>query len=162
VADHDAEGRATLEEGGIWTLPAVKDLSRGVQAVQDRLKPAADGRPRLFLFRGALRERDESLVERRLPVCTAQEFEVYAWPKGADGKPVKEVPVDLHNHGLDALRYAVMWADQRQRVAGAVPRAGGPTLVSQAPPGVFGPAAGRPGGAFGGGSVFEGPSGGWH
>jgi phage terminase large subunit len=161
VADHDAEGRATLEEDGIWTLPAVKDVSRGIQAVQDRLKPAADGRPRLFLFRDALRERDESLAERRLPVCTAQEFEVYAWPKGADGKPVKEVPVDLHNHGLDALRYAVMWADQRQRVAGALPRAGGPTLVSQAPLGVFGPAGGRLGG-LGGGSVFEGPSGGWH
>jgi phage terminase large subunit len=145
VADHDAEGRATLEEDGIWTLPAVKDVSRGIQAVQDRLKPAADGRPRLFLFRDCLRERDESLAERRLPVCTAQEFEVYAWPKGADGKPVKEVPVDMHNHGLDALRYAVMWADQRQRVAGALPRAGGPTPISQAPPGVF-----RPRGGFGG------------
>lgn len=52
-----------------------------------RAQPAADGRPRLFLFRGSLVERDEDLAMRRLPVCTEQEFEVYSWPKAADGRP---------------------------------------------------------------------------
>jgi hypothetical protein len=33
------------------------------------------------------------------------------WPKGADGKAIKEVPVDLYNHGMDCARYAVMKMD---------------------------------------------------
>jgi hypothetical protein len=36
---------------------------------------------------------------------------VYAWPKGSDGKPLKEVPVDADNHGMDALRYLVAEVD---------------------------------------------------
>jgi hypothetical protein len=35
------------------------------------------------------------------------------WPKGIDGRPVKETPVDLDNHGMDAMRYAVMAIDNR-------------------------------------------------
>ena len=30
------------------------------------------------------------------------------WPEGVDGKPVKEVPVDRYNHGMDAMRYAIV------------------------------------------------------
>jgi phage terminase large subunit len=40
-------------------------------------------------------------------VCTEEEFDSYVWPKGVDGKPVKEEPVKEHDHGLDALRYLV-------------------------------------------------------
>jgi PBSX family phage terminase large subunit len=111
VADHDAEDRATLHAGGIWTVPAYKAISPGLQAVAERLKPAGDGKPRLFLFRNALVERDESLAERRRACCAADEFGRYAWPKGQDSRPVKEMPVDMDNHSLDALRYAVAYAD---------------------------------------------------
>lgn len=111
IADHDAEDRATLEENGIYTIPADKEISPGIQAVQERLKLAGDGRARLFVMRGALVERDESLADRHLPNCTEQEFDVYAWPKAADGKAIKEVPLKMHDHGMDAMRYGVRYVD---------------------------------------------------
>jgi hypothetical protein len=111
VADHDAEDRATLLGCGIATIPAMKEVSIGIQAVESRLALAGDGRPRLFLFRSALIERDEALAAARKPVCTADEFDVYAWPKGSDGRPVKEAPVKVNDHGMDALRYVVRHVD---------------------------------------------------
>ena len=114
VADHDAEDRATLRECSVPTVAAKKDIARGIQAVEERLKIAGDGKPRLFVFRDALDEADEALMEAKAPICTADEFDVYVWPKGQDGKAHKEVPVDLNNHGMDAMRYAVMAVD-RQR-----------------------------------------------
>jgi PBSX family phage terminase large subunit len=129
AADHDAEDRATLEESDkesppIHTVPAEKAISVGIQAVEERLKVQPDGRPRLFIMRGCLVERDEALAEAKLPVCTEQEFDVYAWPKGADGRAVKEKPVDLHNHGMDMMRYAVRWADVRCQSTGRGARVG--------------------------------------
>jgi PBSX family phage terminase large subunit len=112
VADWDAEDRATLEENGIYPMAAEKMISPGIQAVQERLTMQGDGKARLYIFRDALVERDESLAARHLPVCLADELEVYAWPKGADGRAVKEVPVDVHNHGCDGLRYATMYLKQ--------------------------------------------------
>lgn len=111
IADHDAEDRATLEENGIVSIPARKEITVGIQAVQERLQKAGDGKPRLFIMRGCLVERDERLAAMRQPVSTEQEFDVYSWPKSAEGKPVKEVPVDLFNHGMDETRYAVMYVD---------------------------------------------------
>ena len=112
VADHDAEDRATLAAKGIPTLPANKAISPGIQAIQDRLKRAGDGKPRLFLLRDSLVEADQGLADARKPYCTEHEFDSYQWPKGQDGRAMKEVPVDLYNHGMDSLRYAVMAADQ--------------------------------------------------
>lgn len=115
AADHDAEDRATLHENGISTQAAVKDISRGIQAVEERLKVQPDGRPRLFVFRDALVEADPALYNERPgdrdPVCTEQEFTSYVWAQGADGRPKKEVPVDAYNHGMDMLRYMVMALD---------------------------------------------------
>lgn len=111
VADHDAEDRATLEAGGVITIPAFKAIGPGIQAVQARLKKAGDGKPRFFVLRSALVKPDPDLVERRQPLCTQDEFTEYRYPDGSDGKPVKEVPLDLNNHGLDEARYAVAYAD---------------------------------------------------
>ncbi len=71
------------------------------------MKLAGDGKPRLYIMRGALVERDDTLEMSHRPVCTEQEFDSYVWPKGADGRSLKEAPVKEHDHGLDALRYAV-------------------------------------------------------
>ena len=111
IADHDAEDRATLLENGIITIAAHKEIPPGIQAVQERLKRAGDGRPRLFLMRDCLVERDERLEEAKKPCCTLEEFDGYVWPKGTDGKAVKEVPVKLNDHGMDAMRYAVAYVD---------------------------------------------------
>jgi hypothetical protein len=116
VADHDREDRETLHQAGIVTIPAIKDIKSGIDAVTERLKPAADGKPRLFLLRGCLVERDDSLAEKHAPVCLVDEMGSYSWPKDAGGRPVKDLPVDRDNHAADALRYLVRWADQRDRV----------------------------------------------
>ncbi len=115
VCDHDAEDRATLAENGIPTVAAKKAISVGVEAVEERLKPAGDGKPRLFVMRDCRVEMDNNLAEQFYPTCTAEEFGAYTYPEGVDGKAQKENPVDLHNHGMDAMRYAVMAVDKPSR-----------------------------------------------
>lgn len=111
VADHDAEDRATLAAGGIETLTAFKSISPGIQAVQRRLQRAASHPPRLFILRDSLTERDESLADSAKPICTEQEFDGYVWPKSQDGRPIKEDPVKVNDHGMDAMRYLVAYVD---------------------------------------------------
>ena len=112
VTDHDAEDAATLRAYGVPTTPAIKAISTGIEAVQARLRRAGDGKPRIFVMEGSLADRDEELAAiPGKPWCTEQEFETYVWPKGIDGKPLKEVPVDLDNHGMDTLRYMVAHQD---------------------------------------------------
>jgi phage terminase large subunit len=111
VADHDAEDRATLERHDVPTTPAFKAVTVGIQAVQARIRPAGDGRPRLFVLRSALVEADPALVEAKKPYSTEQEFGEYVWPKSKEGKPEKEEPVKEHDHGMDTLRYAVAYVD---------------------------------------------------
>ena len=111
VCDHDAEDRATLERYGIPTIPANKAVSKGIQAVKARLRVAGDGKPRLYLVRGALHEEDQELREERKPVSTDEEITAYQWQKGVDGKPNKEQPVKNNDHGVDAARYLVMYLD---------------------------------------------------
>lgn len=114
VSDHDSEDRATMERHGISTIAASKALAPGIQVMQSRLRIAGDGRPRLFVLEGSLVERDEDLAAAHRPVCTLDEFEVYAWPKGEDGRTLKEAPVKLHDHAMDALRYACMYLETGQ------------------------------------------------
>ena len=117
VCDHDAEDRETLREGGIPNVAARKDVSVGIQAVKDRLKLAGDGKPRLYLLRDSLVERDPSLEEALKPLCTEQEIDSYVW----NDKVRKEEPVKADDHGMDTARYAVMHIDKRRRPAfGAV------------------------------------------
>ena len=113
VADHDAEDRATLERHlGLSTSPAKKTVSDGIQAVQSRLKVQPDGKPRLFIARAALVERDAELEVGSLPMCTAEEITGYVWavkPGNAGG--LKEEPLKKDDHGMDALRYMVAERD---------------------------------------------------
>lgn len=112
IADHDAEDRATLHEHGLMTIAAKKDISVGIQAVEDRLKIQADGKPRLYIVEDACIEYDHELYREYPgdlhPCCTEHEFPMYAWHDSKDGKAEKEAPIDLHNHGMDAMRYMVM------------------------------------------------------
>ncbi len=107
ICDHDAEDRATLERHlGMSTTAARKTVSDGIQAVQSRLKAAGDGRPRLYLVRGALVETDQELAQAEKPTCTEDEISAYVWP--TDVKPDKrEAPVKEDDHGMDAMRYMV-------------------------------------------------------
>lgn len=110
VCDHDAEDRATLREEGMPSVAARKAVSRGLEKVRERLAVAGDGRPRLYFFRGCLVEEDRELRESNEPLSAVQEFDSYIW-SGAK----KEVPVKERDHGMDALRYLVMYLDGRRR-----------------------------------------------
>ena len=113
LADHDAEDRKTLERHGIATTPAKKDISAGIQAVKNRLRVNREtGEPGMFVFSGArLEPVDENLLDAKYPTCTEEEFGGYVWAQTPEGKALKEVPVDLHNHGMDCVRYMMMSLD---------------------------------------------------
>lgn len=115
TADHDAEGRATLETHlGISVRAANKVVLEGIEAVQMRLRLAGDGLPRIFLCRDAVVERDPALAEAHKPTCTADEMLGYVWPKV---DPLKEdrkkdaLPVKKDDHGMDPMRYLVAELD---------------------------------------------------
>ncbi|WP_043180291.1 phage terminase large subunit [Streptomyces sp. NRRL F-5123] len=117
ITDHDAEDRATLERHlKLSTTAAHKGVSDGIQAVQARLKPAGDGRPRLFIMRGALVARDPELDAAKKPCSTEDEITGYVWDRGtaaqqAGEKPAKDAPLKLNDHGMDAMRYVVAERD---------------------------------------------------
>lgn len=111
ICDHDAEGRATLERHlRMGTTAARKTVSPGIQAVAARLRKAGDGRPRLYLLRDALVERDPALAESKRPTCTEEEIEGYIWDT-ANGRKKGEEPVKKDDHGLDCMRYMVAHLD---------------------------------------------------
>ncbi|MCC6580067.1 MAG: terminase [Phycisphaeraceae bacterium] len=112
VADHDAEGRATLERYNVATLPADKRIHIGIQAVSSRLRLADDGKPRLFLLRDVLVERDPRLSQCHEPACTQEEIDHYVWPRELSGSSRNsEAPAPGCDHGMDAMRYAVSYVD---------------------------------------------------
>lgn len=111
VCDHDAEDRATFERyARVRTEAAPKAVDAGIQSVAARLRVAGDGKPRLFIFKTALVERDPELVEAHKPQSTAQEFDGYVWDTAA-GRRKGEQPVKRDDHGMDALRYMCHYLD---------------------------------------------------
>lgn len=115
ICDHDLEDRATLEEAGIWTIPAYKDIRRGIHSTIERMVPDIAGRPRIFFMRDTLvHDPDEELRNAAAPMHTVEEMDAYQYKKYEDGKPNKDEPVDKDNHGCDAARYAVAYKDNLQ------------------------------------------------
>lgn len=126
ITDHDAEDRKTLEKHlKIHTTPAIKAVTRGIQAVQSRLKLAGDGKPRLTVSRTALVAEDPALREAGKPVGYVAEIFGYIWaPKpvsSAGGKPEPEKPLKVNDHAMDNGRYAVAYLDLQPVKTGAAP-----------------------------------------
>jgi phage terminase large subunit len=119
VSDHDAEDRATLEAGGVSTIAAKKDVASGIQAVTSRLRVQPDGKPRLFVLRSALVERDPARDEARQPCGFLEEVDGYSWKRSRDGQ-AKEEPVKEHDHSMDTCRYMVMHLDWEGDRSGCV------------------------------------------
>lgn len=95
-----------MKKHGLNAIEAYKSVEVGIQAVKHRLAIAGDGKTRLYLLDDCLSGRDEKLVEAKRPWRTAHEFDAYVWDAAKD-KPVKE-----NDDGMDALRYAVAYADK--------------------------------------------------
>lgn len=111
VADHDAEDRATLEESGIITIPANKDIESGLKFVRERLRKAGDGKPRMYIFNNCLVEIDPDLQERKKPISILEEFPAYVWAESLVGKMEKEIPLKLNDHGMDCARYVTAYVE---------------------------------------------------
>lgn len=113
VADHDAEDVATLQdECLIWSNPAEKDVTPGIQCVYEAMVPfEVEGhfRAKLRILRDALVEKDDALVGANLPTCTAEEVAAYRYEqyKVATDKSPKETPRKMNDHGLDCMRYVL-------------------------------------------------------
>jgi len=110
-ADHDAEDAATLRRYGVNTMPANKDVANGIQTVYNLLRPDdATGRPRAYFLRDALVEEDPALAgdqERRHPVRTTEEYQVYKYLPGTETRSAKEEPAKVDDHGCDTTRYVL-------------------------------------------------------
>lgn len=115
VADHDAEDRATLRAAGIFTVAAKKAVKPGIEAMENRMRIQPDGKPRLFVFRDSLVERDEELVDAKKPTCFVEEVDGYIWSPPKGEKAAKEEPIKLNDHAMDAARYAIMQMDSTKR-----------------------------------------------
>lgn len=103
VADHDADGRAVLERELEMTVqPAHKMVKEGIEAVQVRMRPEGDGKPRIFLLNDAVVERDPELIETGRPTCTIEEIPGYVWNNKG-----KEEPAKVDDDGCDTMRYAI-------------------------------------------------------
>lgn len=100
-----------FRQAGVPAVEGFNSIIPGINTVKEHLAIADDGRPRLQFLRTACKEIDPALEDAKLPVSTLEEITAYAYPKAPDGKPVKELPVDMYNHGMDAMRYAVTGAD---------------------------------------------------
>lgn len=138
VCDHDREDRETLARHlGRSNFPAKKEIEMGIQAVASRLVVQGDGKPRLFVLRDCLDERDPLMVEALKPIGLVEEIDGYVWSQ-TGGKKKGEEPVDKDNHSLDALRYAVRFADDGAgawEVHGSSPKE---NPLNALPSGVFG------------------------
>jgi phage terminase large subunit len=122
ICDHDAEGRATLEKHlGMSTKAAKKTVEDGIQSVKSRMiRSEVDGRPKIYLCEDAVQNVDKDLRERKKPTSTLEEVVGYVWDRGtaiaqANGKPPKEEPLKVDDHGMDAMRYMVAQLDLRNR-----------------------------------------------
>jgi PBSX family phage terminase large subunit len=95
--DHDAQEGAELEDLGIYTTPARKDVEAGIQAVAKRIAKNDKGKPRLIIFKNCTN--------------TIRELFAYCWSKTKPDKETKEQPNKINDHTCDALRYMVMDID---------------------------------------------------
>lgn len=102
LCDHDAEGKAVLEEElGLGTQNAHKAVKEGIEAVQNRLADSS-----IAIMRDALVTLDPALRDSGRPVCTQEEIVGYVWAMGPNGR-IKDEPVKENDHGMDASRYMV-------------------------------------------------------
>ena len=86
AVDESAAGLiADLNDCGLAAQGGKGRVLDGISQIQNRLKNAGDGKPRLTI--------DPSCVD------VVNEFESYVW------KPEKDVPIKENDHAMDALRY---------------------------------------------------------
>lgn len=99
VRDHDAQEGAELEDHGLYTTAAQKEVEAGIQAVGKRLVIQGNGKPRFMIFRNCRHSIEEMLG--------------YVWKPQKDGIPDKEEPLKVNDHCPDMIRYDIMEIDNQ-------------------------------------------------
>jgi len=89
----NAGDRHELRKAGISTRAAKKNIAKGIETVQSKLKVKPNGKPSLFIF-GSCKN-------------TPRELALYHYPQGSSSKNPKDIPVQKNDHAVDALRYMV-------------------------------------------------------
>jgi len=92
----NAEDRRLLRDAGMPTLPARKEVARGIETVQSRLKVKPNGRPSLYVMSNCTN--------------TLREFPLYSY---ATGRVPKDLPAPGNDHTLDAIRYVIYSIEHR-------------------------------------------------
>jgi len=101
----NAEDRAELRNAGITTQAARKDVARGIELVQSKLKVKANGKASLYIFKSCPN--------------TAREMAMYQYPTGSASKDPKDLPLSKNDHTLDVIRY-ILYTVARPRKKGSV------------------------------------------
>lgn len=108
VADHEAEGRETLNRHGVNTVNADKSVSDGIMAVKSRLALDDRGQSDLYFMEGARVHRpDPQLLMDERPLKTVDEIAGYNWEEDEE----EDIPIKEDDHGMDAMRYLVYTID---------------------------------------------------
>lgn len=106
-ADHDAQAVEVLQQNGIYSENAAKDVEAGIDAVKSRLSKDDRGKAQLYIMRGSrIHEPDTQLRMDDRPLKTIDELSSYTWKDGDEDKPEKK-----DDHGMDAMRYLVYSID---------------------------------------------------
>ena len=113
VADHDRQEREELRAVGVETVPARKDIIRGIEAVERRLATRyGEALPGLVLVE------DENLRHRVTGRCDCRplvdELLGYRYPpapKRVDGPSRGDLPLKRDDHAVDSLRYVISAID---------------------------------------------------
>lgn len=114
VTDIDPGDQDTFtRNSGLACTDAWKhDKYERIQQAQARFDVAGDGRPRIF-FRPDCRDgaEDYDLLQSDRPTSTMEELGGYVWDTQNPDK-LKEEPLKVNDHGMDAMRYVITKADQ--------------------------------------------------
>lgn len=97
----NAEDRAELRKAGIDTRSARKDVAKGIEAVQSKLKVKPNGKPSLYIFNNCNN--------------TCREVAGYHYPSGTSTKNPKDIPEQKNDHTCDVLRYVIYSVDKPGR-----------------------------------------------
>ena len=108
VRGQDAEDRDTWHADGVYTVPAIKTVKPGLDAVSRRLRDE-----RLFILRDGLIEADQELIDAKQPWQVEQGFDLYTWPRHGTAAFGRDMPMKEDDHGMDMIRYATMYVDGR-------------------------------------------------
>jgi phage terminase large subunit len=97
-----------FNQAGLSAIGARNDIAPGIDALKSCLEVKKDGRPGFYVYEYALPERDEARSQDNHPLCFENEINEYVYVQDKSGQPVKELPVKVNDHSMDAARYVCM------------------------------------------------------